>query len=165
MAEESKGRTEAEQRSHAQTWNPFRDVSGNQAQVVALVTLLVVVSLIIGGLYLAQATTNISTVRDIEQIRLERNRLERDNERIKAEIARLQSIDNYMTQAATLGFHQAGPDEMEWLVVDGYVYNQATLLPTRPAITPTPANYEENFAGWLKRQLDLLREQFSEWAG
>lgn len=137
----------------------------NQAQIVAVIVLLSVVSLIIGGLYLAQATSNITTVRDIEQLRLQRNQVQRENERLKAEIANLQRIDNLMTRAATLGYQSAGPEDIKWLFVDGYVYNQPTPLPTRVIVTVAPEIYEENFAGWLQRQFNALRDQFRQWSG
>lgn len=139
--------------------------SENQAQAVAVIVLLGVVSLIIGGLYLAQATSNITTVRDIEQLRLERNQIERENEQLKAEIANLQRIDMLMTRAATLGYESAGPEDIKWLFVDGYIYNQPTPLPTRVIAPVIPETYEENFAGWLQRQFNALRDQFREWAG
>ncbi len=155
----------AEQRPDPQkSWNPLQNTSEGQTQVVAVVVLLAVVALIIGGLYLAQATTNITTVRDIEELRQERNRLQRENEGLKADIARLQSIDTLMTRAATIGFEPAGPDDIVYLPVDGYVYDQPTQIPTSVQPTPTSPTYEENFAGWLNRQFDALRDQFSEWA-
>jgi cell division protein FtsB len=149
---------------HETRWNPFENVSENQAQVVAVVVLLTVVVLIIGGLYLAQATTNITTVRDIEQLKQERGRLQRGNEQLKAQIAELQSIDNLMTRAATLGFQPAGPEDMQYLIVDGYEYRKPTVVPTQVRMTPTPQTYDEDFAGWLKEQFDSLRNQFEDWA-
>lgn len=136
-----------------------------QGQAAAIVILLVVLSFIIGGLYLAQATTNITTARDIELLDGERGRIERDNERLKAEIARNQRLDNLHTRAATLGFEEAGPDDIQYIVVDGYEFAAVAPTPTLLEFTATPETYEENFAGWLKRQFDELRSQFSDWSG
>jgi cell division protein FtsB len=133
--------------------------------VVAVVVLLAVVTLIIGALYLAQTTTSITTARDIRQLDQQKGRLERENELLRAEIARLNSLQNLEERAATLGFRPAGPDDILYLVVDSYVYNQPAPTPTLVIATPTPDTYEENFAGWLKRQFDALREQFRKWAG
>lgn len=144
---------------------PVRPQNENQGQTVAIISLLVVLFLIIGGLYLAQATTNISTARDIELLDQERGRIERDNERLRAEIARLQSLDNLHTRAADLGFREAAPDDIQYLSVDGYVYNQPAPTPTLIVPTATPETYEENFAGWLQRQFDSLRDQFRAWSG
>jgi hypothetical protein len=143
---------------------PPRLTNQNQGQVVAVIALVVVLAVIIGGLYLAQATTTISTARDIELLDGERARIQRDNERLRAEIARAQRLDNLHTRAASLGFVEAGPDDIQYIVVDGYTYNQIAPTPTLVEFTPTPETYEENFAGWLKRQFDNLRQQFSDWA-
>lgn len=134
-----------------------------QSQAVAVLILLAVVSLIIGGLYLAQSTTNITTVRDIDQLRTERNNLVRENERLKAQIARFRGIDNLMTRAAALGFEEANRDDIQYVIVDGYEFAQPTAVPTQVLPTPTTTNYEENFAGWLERQLDSLQAQFNDW--
>lgn len=150
--------------SSAHTRIPLPTSSQNQAQIVAVIVLLVVVSLIIGALYLAQATTNITTVRDIEQLQRQRSQIERDNEKLRADIARLEGIDALKIRAATLGYHEAVEADVRYLVVQGYTYDQATPIPTIPVFTPTPQDYEENFSGWLKRQFDSLRKQFSDWA-
>lgn len=134
-----------------------------QSQTVAVLILLAVVSLIIGGLYLAQSTTNITTVRDIEQRRAERDQFERENERMKAEIARLRSLDNLMTRAFELGFREAGQNDIQYIIVDGYTYAEPTMMPTQIRPTATSVDYEENFAGWLSRQFDALRQEFDNW--
>ena len=134
-----------------------------QSHAIAVLILLAVVSLIIGGLYLAQSTTNITTVRDIDQLRTERNNLVRENERLKAEIARFRGIDNLMTRSAALGFEEAEPDDIQYIIVDGYEYARPTSVSTQVQPTATTINYEENFAGWLSRQLDALREEFNAW--
>lgn len=138
--------------------------SENQTQVVAVIILFVVVTLILGGLYLAQSATSITTVKDIEALSQKRNQLERENERLKADIARVQSIENRLERAATLGFVPAEPNDIIYLAVDGYVYNRPTEMPTLVTETEVPQDYEENFAGWLKHQFDQLRDQFSDWA-
>ncbi len=141
----------------------FRNAAENQKQVVAVVVLLAVVTLIIGGLYLAQTTTSITTARDIQQMSEYRSRLERENEVLRADIARMQNLGSLQTRSATLGFQQAGPEDIFYLVVDGYVYNVPAPTPTFVPSTTTPEEYQENFAGWLKRQYDALIDQFSEW--
>lgn len=141
----------------------FRSTAENQKQVVAVVVLVAVVTIIIGGLYLAQTTTSITTARDIQQMSEHRSRLERENEVLRADIARMQNLASLQTRAATLGFQQAGPEDIFYLVVDGYVYNVPAPTPTLVPSTVTPEEYQENFAGWLKRQYDALIDQFSEW--
>lgn len=141
----------------------FGNTGENQRQVVAVVVLLAIVALIIGGLYLAQTTTSLTTARDIRQMNQNRSRIERENEMLRAEIARLQNLESLQNRAATLGFVPANPTNIIYLVVDGYVYNVPAPTPTLVQSTTTPEAYQENFAGWLKRQYDSLIDQFSEW--
>lgn len=141
-----------------------KDLYDNQPQVMAVLILLGVVSLMMGGLYLAQSTTNITTARDIDIIQDENRELLRDNERLRGLIAEYQSIDYLTTMAATMGFENAGPEDMQYIIVDNYVFNQPTVVPTTISPTATPITYEENFAGWISRQFDALRTQFSDWA-
>jgi cell division protein FtsL len=142
----------------------FWNTSQNQTQVVAVLILLAVVILIIGGLYLAQAAQDITNKNDIRQLQATKVALDRNNELLKAEIAELQRVDNLATRAYELGYRPAGVDNIQWIVVDGYVYDQPVPTPTLFRQTPTPEVYEENFAGWLRRQFNNLRREFEEWS-
>ncbi len=135
-----------------------------QQQFVAVLVLFVIVSLIIGALYLVQATTTVTTARDIQQMREDRDRLIRDIELLRAESAELNSVPNLMERAATLGFVTAGPEDIQYIVINGYVYDQPAPTLTPVLITPTPQVYDDNFAGWLSRQLDALRTLFASWS-
>ena len=61
-------------------------------------------------------------------------------------------------------FREAGDDDIQYLIVDGYRYDRPQLTPTA---TPTPVEaepvYEETLGGWLRKQWDSLRRQFDEW--
>lgn len=142
----------------------WRATTHNQGQVVAIIIFASVMAMIIGGLYLAQATTDITNKNDIRQLEDQRRRLERENELLRAEIAELQSVDSLVQRAATLGYQPADLDDIQWLVVDGYVYNQPVPTATPLVFTPTPIVYDDNFAGWLRHQFDLLQKQFEQWA-
>jgi hypothetical protein len=125
--------------------------------------LFVVVSIILGALYLVQATTNVSTARDIQALRERRDRVLRENEALRAENAQLNSVSALIERAETLGFVTAGPEDIQYIVVEGYVYNQPAPTLTPVLVTPTPQIYDDNFAGWLRRQVDRLRELFDRW--
>jgi cell division protein FtsL len=143
------------------TLRPWRN---NQAQLAATLTLIVVIGIIIGTLYLIQTTTTTTTNRELQQMDGQRARLERDNERLRAEIAELESLPRVMTRAAELGFHDAGPDEIQWVIVPGYQYNRPQVTPTpTPAPAQTEPVYDETLGGWLQKQWDSLKKQFDEW--
>jgi cell division protein FtsL len=135
-----------------------------QRQFIAVLVLFVVVSIILGALYLVQATTNVSNSRDIQTLREQRDRIQRENELLKAENAQLASVPRLMERAATLGFVTASVDDIQYMVIDGYVFDQPAPTLTPVQVTATPQIYEENFAGWLKRQTDKLQDIFERWS-
>jgi len=132
-------------------------------QFVAVMVLFLVVAIIIGGLYLVQATTNVGNVRDIQALRERRDRLLRENESLRAQNAELYSVPLLLDRAATLGFVTAAPADIQYIVVEGYVYNQIAPTITPVVMTPTPLVYDDNFSGWLQRQFDALRRLFENW--
>jgi cell division protein FtsL len=146
--------------NHQHTGSPWH----NQTQLVATLTLIVVVGIIIAALYLIQTSTTTTTARELQEMSDYRDKLERDNERMRAEIAELQSLPRVMTRAAELNFRPANEDEIQYIIVDGYRYNRPAVTPTP---TPTPVGpepvYDETMGGWLHKQWDALKQQFKEW--
>ncbi len=136
----------------------------NQRQFVATLGLIGVVGLIIAALYLFQTSRSTISARELEAMTDYRARLQQENERLRVEIAELQSLPRVMTRAAELGFRQAGDDEIQYIIVDGYRYDRPVATPT-PTPTPTsPAQvYDETLGGWLRKQWDNLKRQFQEW--
>ena len=139
---------------------PGRD----QRQLVATIALMVIVVILIGALYLIQTTTTTTTVRQLQEMSDLRARLERENERLRAEIAQLESLPRMMTRAAELGFREARDEDIDYIVVEGYRYNRPPVTPTP---TPLPAEptqvYDETISGWIQKQWDALQRQFDEW--
>ncbi len=136
----------------------------NQRQFVATLGLIGMVGLIIAALYLFQTSRSTISARELEAMTDYRARLQQENERLRVEIAELQSLPRVMTRAAELGFRQASDDEIQYIIVDGYRYDRPLTTPT-PRPTPTsPAQvYDETLGGWLRKQWDNLKRQFQEW--
>ena len=136
----------------------------NQRQFVATLGLIGVIGLIIAALYLFQTSRSTISARELAEMNDYRARLERDNERVRAEIADLQSLPRVMTRAAEMGFRPANPDEIQYIIVDGHRYD-------RPIVTPTPSPtaqtaeqiYDETLGGWLRKQWDNLKRQLDSW--
>lgn len=136
----------------------------NQTQFVTTLTLIVIVGVMIGALYLIQSTTTTTTARMLDQMSDQRDRLERENERLRVEIADLESLPLRMTRAAEMGFREANPGDIQYIVVEGYRYNRPVVTAT-PTPTPTPEapEYADTFEGWLQKQWDALKDQFDQW--
>jgi hypothetical protein len=134
-----------------------------QTQTAAIIALVLIVAIIIGALYLAQATVTATTGRELEDLSGTRDYLQRANEDLIAEIANRRSITNLQGRAQELGYVPITADDVEYLVVNGYTPNRAT--PT-PEVTAEPTYvYDETFNGWVQQQWDNLVKQFETWTG
>lgn len=137
-----------------------------QRQLLALGTLTIFVAVIIGALYLTQSSASSTLGRQLEDLISQRNRLELENEQLRAEIANLQRVGRLLTRAEELGFAPAAETDIEYLVVNGYNPDRArTDLLLNPAAgayaaaEPPVIQYDESFAGWVQQQIDALRGQ------
>lgn len=136
----------------------------NQRRFVATLAAIFVIGLAIAALYLIEISSGTITARELSEMGDYRARLERDNERLRAEIAEMQSLPRVMTRAAELGFHEAGEDEIRYVIVEGYRYNRPLVTPTpTPAPSPEDPIYDETLSGWLRKQWDSLKRQFDAW--
>ena len=134
-----------------------------QTPTTAILALVVVVTVIIGALYLAQATTTATTGRALEYLESTRDFLQRANEETSAEIASKRNISDLRGRAQNLGFAPVTGDRLEYIVVDGYSPIRAT--PTPEATAEPVYVYDETFNGWVQEQWDNLVKQFEAWTG
>jgi hypothetical protein len=72
-------------------------------------------------------------------------------------------VPPHFARAATRGSVTAAPEASQHLVLDGDAYAQPAPTLTPRSETATPQVYDDNFAGWLDRQMDNLRELFEGW--
>lgn len=121
-----------------------------QVQATALVALVLVVAIIIGALYLAQATSTATAGRDLEELSNELELLEHEIERLRAEIATLQTVPALTRRAQELGFAPAGNAQMLYLVVEGYRPPQPGVVV--PVEAPPLPEYSETLNDWLVAQ-------------
>src|SRR5438067_12472274 len=94
-----------------------------QTQTAAIIALVLIVAIIIGALYLAQATVTATTGRELEDLSGTRDYLQRANEDLVAQIANKRSITNLRGRAQELGYSPVTVDQIEYLVVNGYTPN------------------------------------------
>jgi hypothetical protein len=137
-----------------------------QRQAVALGALGLFVAIIIGALYLAQASSLSTLGRQLEGQIAQRNQLEQTNEQLRAEIAELRSVPRLLARAQELGFVQAARDQIEYLVIEGYNPNRSlTDAPVdEQADEQTLPVYDETFVGWVQQQWDSFRSQFESFS-
>ncbi|MFO7321550.1 MAG: hypothetical protein DIU68_007460 [Chloroflexota bacterium] len=132
-----------------------------QRQAVALATLSLIIGIIIGALYLAQSAAASTLGRQLEDMIALRNELEQENERLRAEIASLQSVPRLLARAQELGFTMASRDRIEYLTIEGYnPYRNQIVTRVETTRAETVPVYDESFSGWLQQQFDALSRQF-----
>src|SRR5258708_6533739 len=136
---------------------------GTVAPDAAIGALIVVVAIINGGLYWAQATTTASTGEQFFQLQSRLDYLQRANEGTEWQIASKRDISTLRGRAQALGFIPVDTEHLSYLVVNGYSPFRAT--PT-PVITQVPIiEYDETFSRCLRQQSDVLAKQFEAWSG
>ncbi|QPC81932.1 cell division protein FtsL [Phototrophicus methaneseepsis] len=137
------------------TWRP-------QNQAAILLGLAMVLALIFAGVYLSQVASYVATNREIAAMIEERDRLEFANEQLRVEIAELKTIPRLEARAQQLGFRPATPQEVQYVVIDGYnPYREETVVDLESQDDTAPiVQYDETFSGWLQQQIDSLSWQF-----
>jgi cell division protein FtsL len=131
-----------------------------QRQAIALATLAMFIGIIIGALYLAQAASTSTLGRQLEELITVRSQLEQENERLRGEIASLQSVPRLLARAQELGFALARRSDIEYLTVQGYNPQRSHVVPAREQEPRDLPIYDETFTGWLQQQWDNLSGQF-----
>lgn len=132
-----------------------------QRQVIALTLLGLIMAVVIGALYLSNVAETSTTGRQLEALLMERDQLEQTNEQLRIEIASLRSVPRLLARAEELGFRNATPPDVEYLIVEGYSpQRERTVAPIREDGEMLPV-YDETFMGWLQQQADQLSRQFS----
>jgi cell division protein FtsB len=143
-----------------------------QRQAVAVIGLSVFIAIIIGALYLAQASSLATLGRQLEELITRRNQLQQTNEQLRSEIAQLRSVPRLLARAQEMGFRLAQESEIEYLYVPGYNPNRqrpevGAVVSSTTTVPPTASApvYDESFVGWLQQQWDALVQQFQGFSG
>ncbi len=134
-----------------------------QTETLAIAGLIVFVAIIIGALYLAQATATATTGFQLADLVKTRDSFQRNNEDMIAKIAGKKRITELRGRAQALGFKNVEPEDQQYIVVPGYLPSRATPTPEIP-VAPTYV-YDETFNGWVQAQWDKLMKQFDAWSG
>jgi hypothetical protein len=133
-----------------------------QTQATSLVLAVVVLFVVIGALYLAQASRTAAAGRSLLEMEAERQLLEQQNAQLRAEIAALRSVQRLTAEAEALGYHTADSTEVEYLLVRDVPLPAAPAPVLPPAEDESLTRYDETLESWLNQQLAAFREQFRQ---
>jgi hypothetical protein len=118
--------------------------------------LLAIVFLVICGVYLAVNARLARAGREVLTLEERRAELLRVTGELGSELATRTAPETMMAKAVALGFHAAGPQDVLFLTIDGYIPPVEFVAPRPPANEDksqamlSPA-YTETLGDWLMR--------------
>ncbi|MBI4769635.1 MAG: hypothetical protein HY784_04280 [Chloroflexi bacterium] len=131
-----------------------------QLQAAALSAAVLTVYLVLGSLFLNETSRTATDGFEVQALETRKTDLIRQNAELRARLAELRAEDRLRKRAGEIGYRPARPDEIDYLVVDGYsvppspaearLAREATVALAAPAITPTPIpDFTETLGEWL----------------
>jgi len=124
-------------------------------------TMLLLTSLLtIGGMYLTVSSKVAQAGRQVMTYEARRQELLQANADMRSKLAELTIPERLLERAQSLGFKPAGPDDIEYIEVQGYT-PQAAFVAPRPlgSIEPGPAGlspaFTETLGAWLSRLIGV----------
>ena len=138
---------------HAYKQAPWRI----QRQWGSAFLLAVLGSAMIATLYLMVTSQAAIIGREIQDLRQDVAESERKSADLSTELASLTSKDEMASRALAMGFRPVGPNELEYLLVPGYVAPKGVMLATEPEIKPNlpsiPQEYMQSLLDWMDENL------------
>ncbi len=121
---------------------------------------ILVLAALLGTIYVGQASRIASVGRRVQILQNELTELKRQNNDFERDIAAAQALDRLQAEAIRLGFVEANPDDIEYIIVPDYPVELAEtdpleIAPTATAVPPPADSVQE--ALWL-----YLSNRFSD---
>lgn len=108
-----------------------------QTQLLAGLFIGLLVLLVVGGLYLTVASRAGNAGRDLQNLEARKSDLIYANDRLRAQLAQLRSLDRLASRALELGFTPATTEQVHYLAVTNYP--AAAPVVAAPAAAALPA--------------------------
>lgn len=119
-----------------------------EAQAAVGWGIILVLVAILGTVYLSQASKTAVAGRRVQIRQNELDTIKRENASVEKKIAEAQSLTDLQTQAQAMGFVQAQPENIEYLLIPDYPAETAVppIISATPEVTeavPPPDTMEE----------------------
>jgi cell division protein FtsL len=147
----TKRRSRREKKQEARRQSVLSD-----AQVALGWFVIIVLAALVGSIYVIQASRIAADGRRVQNLQAELEELKRQNAVLERGIAETQSLDRLEQEALQLGFVRAEPENIEYLLVDGY---PADVNPADTGLEPMPAIVP---VGTIGEALELLVQRRSD---
>lgn len=144
----------AQSLTQAYTQAPWR----KQLQWIGLFLLVLIIVALVAGIYLSVSAEASSNGREIQAMYLEIDRIEREIEDQKTQLAFLTSKDEMSKRAEAMGFSPIHKGEVLYLVVPGYERPDQAILgsppsSTAPDVTTLSPEYMQSLFDWLRERI------------
>lgn len=107
-----------------------------EAQVALSWGALLTLAALVGAIYLFQTSRIAESGRRVQILQYELDKKKQENIELERDIAEAQSLERLQEDAFELGFTQATPGDVEYLVIPNF--------PVAPVIAPTPESAAES---------------------
>ena len=128
-----------------------------QTQAVAAWSMTLLITAVVGGLYLAVAARAGTAGRDLQALEARKAGLIQGNDELRAKLAELRSVTRLAGRARALGFQPAQPEQIEYLAVRNYPsFAEHAAGPRAAPPTPSAAPARTAIASlgeWLAQML------------
>jgi hypothetical protein len=133
----------------------------SQVQFVGLFLLGLVLVLVIAGLYLAISGQAAEAGLQTYNLSYDRKTLERTIADAKAQLALISSSEVMEARAEALGFTEADPTDVVYVVVPGYAGRETAILAPPPGVIQSQSvvvksEYRESLWDWLFQGINRL---------
>lgn len=129
-----------------------------QLRIIGLFSLGLVFIGLVAGIYLMVSANTVTVGRDIQAKQSELDKIDREIEEMKSQLAHTQSTEAMQARALSMGFRPVSGEDLIFLPVPGYVERQPAVLAPYSirqvtGATYVPARYTETIFDWLKREM------------
>jgi cell division protein FtsB len=146
---------QATQIIHAYKQAPWRV----QRQWVGAFLLIVIGGAMIAALYLDVTARAAVAGREIQELRLEITRIQRENADLETQLADLTSTAAMQERAAALGYRPVKPGELDYVAVPGFFKPEPDILlaaeDRTPRVETQPTEYTQSLLEWFDERIKL----------
>ncbi len=100
--------------------------------------IIIILVALLGAIYLTQASRIAATGRRVQILQSDLTDIKRVNSTLERQIAEAQSLSLLQERARALGYVQANPNDIEYLVVPDYPTGPPPVATPPPEVIPTP---------------------------
>jgi hypothetical protein len=132
----------------------------NRLRPTGATLLWVLILLVVGGMYLAVNARSAKAGREVITLETQREELLRTRAGKLVDLAERRAPDWMLDRAYSMGFREAKPDEVVYLVVDQYQPEVEFVAPSPPSSIRSAGkafspDYTETLGDWLSRWLGV----------